>query len=76
MTPEPPPNRNNDNPWRQLGIATGLIFTIPAGVILGGWLGYWLDGKLGTSPVLMLVLGAVGFAGSVMEVLRQIRKIR
>lgn len=37
-------------------------------VIAGFLLGYWLDNWLGTSPILMLILGALGFVGGILKV--------
>lgn len=76
MTPEPQPGPKNSNPWRQLGVAMGVIFTIPIGVAVGAFLGLWLDGKAGTSPLFTLLLIAAGFAGALREVLRQLKEIK
>ncbi len=76
MTPESQPGPKNPNPWRQLGLVLGLIFTIPAGVTVGALLGLWLDGKAGTSPLFTLVLIAAGFVGGLREVLRQLKRIK
>jgi len=46
--------------WAEL---TGLGPTLAASVLVGWFLGSWLDGKLGTSPWIMtggLFLGAIG----------------
>jgi F0F1-type ATP synthase assembly protein I len=49
-----------------------LPFIPVAGVIIAGGIGYWLDARFGSSPLLTLLLGAVGFAAGVREVLRRI----
>jgi F0F1-type ATP synthase assembly protein I len=46
---------------RQIAVATELPFLLVAGVAVGGVLGYFLDGWLHTKPILMLVLGGLGF---------------
>jgi F0F1-type ATP synthase assembly protein I len=76
MTPEPQPGPKKTNPWHQVGVAMGLIFTIPVGVAVGALLGLWLDEKAGTSPLFTLLLIAAGFAGALREVLRQLKKIK
>ena len=53
----------------------GLVFTIPAGVLVGALAGLWLDGKLGTKPWLVMVLTGVGFVVGVREVLRELRRM-
>ena len=41
-------------------------------VVIGAGAGYLLDGRLGTSPVLTLILGALGFAAGTYEVVRRL----
>lgn len=53
-------------------LAMELPFVLVAGVVIGGGVGYWLDAKLGTSPLLTFLLGIIGFAAGVREVLRRI----
>jgi len=49
-----------------------LPFTLVAAVLVGGALGYFLDRWLHTKPILMLVLGGVGFFAGVREVIRRV----
>jgi len=49
-----------------------LPFILVGGVLIGGAVGYWLDARFGSKPALTLLLGLLGFAGSVREVLRRI----
>lgn len=53
-------------------LAMELPFTIVGGVLLGGVLGYFLDRWLHTKLIFTLVLGALGFAGGLKEVLRRL----
>ena len=41
-------------------------------VVIGAGGGYLLDRRLGTSPALTLILGALGFAAGIYEVLRRL----
>jgi ATP synthase protein I len=41
-------------------------------VVIGAVAGYFLDRKFGTSPVLTLVLGGLGFVAGILEVLRRL----
>jgi F0F1-type ATP synthase assembly protein I len=59
---------------RTFALAMELPFILVGGVVIGGGLGYWLDKQFGTSPGLTFVLGIVGFAAGVREVLRRIPK--
>ena len=56
----------------QAALAMELPFTIVGAVLLGGVLGYFLDHWLHTKVVFTLVLGGLGFAGGLKEVLRRL----
>ena len=47
---------------RQVGAMAGLGLEFIATVMVPGAVGYWLDGKFGTSPWLILIGGSFGFA--------------
>ena len=49
-----------------------LPFVLVGSVVIGAGLGYLLDKRLGTSPVLALLLGALGFAGGMFQVIRRL----
>jgi F0F1-type ATP synthase assembly protein I len=49
-----------------------LPFVLVGMVVIGAGLGYLLDQRWGTSPALVLVGGALGFAGGIFEVLRRL----
>jgi F0F1-type ATP synthase assembly protein I len=51
-----------------------LPFIMVAGVVIGGGAGYWLDAHFKTSPLWTLLLGILGFAGPLREILRRIPK--
>jgi len=56
----------------QTALAMELPFTLVGAVLLGGLLGYFLDHWLHTKMIFTLVLGALGFAGGLKEVLRRL----
>jgi F0F1-type ATP synthase assembly protein I len=56
----------------QTALAMELPFTIVGAVLLGGLLGYFLDHWLHTKMIFTLILGALGFAGGLKEVLRRL----
>jgi F0F1-type ATP synthase assembly protein I len=56
----------------QAALAMELPFTIVGAVLLGGALGYFLDHWLHTKMIFTLILGALGFAGGLKEVLRRL----
>ena len=49
-------------------ISVGTMLT--SMIVSGFLLGYWVDGWLETKPVFMLILGALGFIGGFLKVLR------
>ena len=49
-----------------------LPFILVGAVVIGAGAGYFLDRSLGISPVLTLLLGALGFAGGMYEVVRRL----
>ena len=71
MPPEPKRPRRVHF-MQTIALALELPIILVAGVLIGGGAGYWLDGKLGSSPLLTFLLGLVGFAAGVREILRRI----
>jgi F0F1-type ATP synthase assembly protein I len=57
---------------RQLSDVLDLPFVLVGAVVIGAGGGYFLDRRFHTSPVLTLVLGALGFAAGIMELLRRL----
>jgi F0F1-type ATP synthase assembly protein I len=57
---------------RQFALAVELPFVLVAAVGLGGAIGYWLDNRLHTSPLFLLVLGGLGFAAGIRELVRRL----
>jgi F0F1-type ATP synthase assembly protein I len=70
--PAEPSDKRRLNFLRTFALAMELPFILVGGVVIGGGLGYWLDKQIGTSPALTFVLGIVGFAAGVREVLRRL----
>ena len=57
---------------RQLANVMDLPFVLVGSVVIGAGLGYVLDKRFGTSPVLVLLLGLLGFAGGMLQVIRRL----
>jgi F0F1-type ATP synthase assembly protein I len=66
------PQRDAQGFVRQLANAMDLPFILVGPVVIGGGVGYVLDRRFGTSPVLTLLLGLLGFAGGMFEVIRRL----
>jgi ATP synthase protein I len=58
---------------RQTGVAYRVLVDMIAGLLVGGFLGYWLDRWLGWAPYSMVVGLLVGFAAGVNNAWRAIR---
>jgi F0F1-type ATP synthase assembly protein I len=71
-SPDPSP-RPKRNPYNSYLKYSGLAFQLLATLFLCGWIGYKVDGWLDMKyPVFMIVLGFVGFAGSIYNLYRSI----
>jgi F0F1-type ATP synthase assembly protein I len=68
----PAPRRAADGFVRQLANVMDLPFVLVGSVVIAAGLGYLLDKRLGTSPILTLLLGALGFAGGMYELIRRL----
>ena len=66
------PRREADGFARQLGNVMDLPFVLVGSLVIGAGLGYLLDKRFGTSPILTLILGLLGFAGGIFEVIRRL----
>jgi F0F1-type ATP synthase assembly protein I len=68
---DPNPSRKNFGTLaKQIAIATQLPLTLVGPMFVGGALGYLLDRWLHTKFALMIILGVIGFAIGLREVLR------
>lgn len=70
-----PPEEKGTNPWRQLGFVLTIAFVFPAGLVVGGSAGWWLDEKLGTFPLFALLGFGMGFAAALLELFRELKKL-
>jgi F0F1-type ATP synthase assembly protein I len=73
-SPPPAPQKNPGGVARQFALAMELPFLLVGGALVGGLLGFLLDRWLHTKPILMLVLGGLGFIASVRDMLRRLQK--
>jgi len=49
-----------------------LPFVLVGSVVIAAGIGYLLDKRFGTSPVLVLLLGLLGFGGGMYQVIRRL----
>jgi ATP synthase protein I len=62
------------NLWAQVGFYSSLGIILPAGAVVGGASGWYLDRWLHTSPILTVVMGFLGAAAGFLEVLRILKR--
>ncbi|HXY01774.1 MAG TPA: AtpZ/AtpI family protein [Candidatus Limnocylindrales bacterium] len=67
-----PPENQGAGFSRQFAMAMELPFVLVAAILVGGFVGYLLDRWLHTKPILMFVLGFLGFFGGLRDVLRRL----
>jgi F0F1-type ATP synthase assembly protein I len=70
----PPAVEKAKNISQQFAMATELPFILVGTILVGGGIGYFVDGWLHTKPIFMIVLGFLGFFGGLREVLRRLPK--
>lgn len=56
--------------WTKVAFYSGLGFILPGAIVGGVILGYYIDRWLNTSPVLGIMLGALGAVAGFVEILR------
>jgi ATP synthase protein I len=62
------------NLYAQVGFYSSLGIILPAGAVVGGASGWFLDRWLHTSPVLTVVMGFLGAGGGFLELLRILKR--
>jgi len=66
--------KKQGNIWAQIGLYTSMGFILPAGAVVGCAIGWLLDRRLRTSPLLTVVMGFLGAAAGFLEVLRILKR--
>ena len=67
-------NDKKRNLYRLLAYYSGIIFVLPSSLLVGYFLGYLLDGYLGSSPFLSLTFLFLGAAAGFVQVFRILKK--
>jgi F0F1-type ATP synthase assembly protein I len=73
-SPSPAPRKRPTAFVNQIALAMELPFILIGGIVIGGGLGWLLDHRFHTSPALTLVLGALGFAGGLWDILKRLSR--
>ena len=72
----PEPGKHAASSLQQVSMAMELPIVMVVWVIAGGGAGYFLDRWLYTSPLLMLLGGALGFGGGMWDLIRRLSRNR
>lgn len=70
----PSPRKRPAEGVRQIADVMELPILLVACVAIGGGAGYLLDQRVHTSPVFTLILGLVGFAAGMIQLVRRLSK--
>jgi F0F1-type ATP synthase assembly protein I len=70
----PPPRKKPATIARQIADVMELPILLVASVAIGGGLGYLVDTRLHTSPLFALILGALGFAAGMRQLIVRLSK--
>jgi F0F1-type ATP synthase assembly protein I len=65
----------DQNIWRRLAPAMGLVTTMTGSILAGVLLGSWLDRRLGTEPLLTAGLALAGLVGGATQLSRSVRSL-
>jgi ATP synthase protein I len=72
----PAPGPEPQGQGAALGQALRLGIELVAGVAVGGFIGWWLDRWLGSTPLLMVVFLGLGAAAGIMIVVRTAKRMQ
>lgn len=59
----------------EIGPYLGLGVQLAASIVLMFFLGYWLDGKLGTSPILTIIFSFLGGSAGIYSVIKTVLEL-
>jgi ATP synthase protein I len=63
------PRRSSSN-QRQMSFAYRVLVEMAVGIGVGGFIGWWVDRWLGTTPIFLVVMLVVGFAAGALNAYR------
>jgi ATP synthase protein I len=68
------PSQGSGMSQRQTNVAYRVLADMIAGLLIGGFLGYWLDRWWGSHPYMLVAMIILGFAGGMNNAWRAIRE--
>jgi ATP synthase protein I len=67
------PSQGSGMSQRQTNVAYRVLVDMIAGLLVGGFLGYWLDRWWGSQPFMLVAMTVLGFAGGMSNAWRAIK---
>ncbi len=67
------PSQGSGMSQRQTNVAYRVLVDMIAGLLVGGFLGYWLDRWWGSQPYMLVAMTVLGFAGGMNNAWRAIK---
>ncbi len=55
-------------------MATDLPFAFAGPIVVGGFVGYWLDQRFASKPLFTILLGALGFYAGIKALLSRLKE--
>ncbi len=65
--------KNDENPWRALALVSAIGIDLAICVIAGVWVGNWLDGRLGSEPLFLIIGILLGLTVGILVIIRLIK---
>ncbi len=69
-----PSKKKGNTDYRQLGLLGTIPFLIAVSPLIGFFIGKWLDEKLGTDPIFLIVFIGLGLAAAIKETVKIIKE--
>lgn len=64
----------NRNPFQAYALMSAILASLVGSILIGVFLGRWLDGRWGTEPIFLIIGLFVGLATGIYTMLAAIRK--
>ncbi len=61
---------------KAVSLAFSIGFSLAGPVVLGGLVGYWLDGRFNTSPTWTMILVLVGAVAGLVQLIRTVNRLQ
>lgn len=65
--------KNDRNPMKAYALMTGILFQLVGSILIGIFGGKWIDGKVGTSPLFLIIGLLLGLGTGVYAMIRLIQ---